>query len=176
MSALQVGVVEAFDVPRLSVEAQLLLNGIHQPLGIPFGILDFEVFQLLGAVDAGALPREFQQFEFLPALRDRETQQLQRKYVLHKYRVQKVRQRQEATAAQVRQRDMWQSTEQTAAAQHTATVPCQPAQKPPAPTMTAAQQRAKQHTQRAAQRQMLQQTKAAARKAGQRLEQMVMSM
>lgn len=38
--------------------------------------------------------------------------------------------------------------------------------------MTAAQQRAKQHTQRAAQRQMLQQTKAAARKAGQRLEQM----
>ena len=73
MSALQVGVVEAFDVPRLSVEAQLLLNGIHQPLGIPFGILDFEVFQLLGAVDAGALPREFQQFEFLPALRDRES-------------------------------------------------------------------------------------------------------
>lgn len=38
--------------------------------------------------------------------------------------------------------------------------------------MTAAQQRAKQHTQRAAQRQMLQQTKAAARKAGQRLKQM----
>ena len=38
--------------------------------------------------------------------------------------------------------------------------------------MTAAQQRAKQHTQRTAQRQMLQQTKAAARKAGQRLEQM----
>lgn len=103
----------------------------------------------------------------------RATQQLQRKYVLHKYRAQKVRQRQETTAAQVRQRDMWQSTEQTAAAQHTATVPRQPAQKPPAPTMTAAQQRAKQHTQRAAQRQMLQQTKAAARKAGQRLEQMM---
>ena len=101
----------------------------------------------------------------------RATQQLQRKYVLHKYRAQKVRQRQETTAAQVRQRDMWQSTEQSAAAQHTATVPRQPAQKPPAPTMTAAQQRAKQHTQRAAQRQMLQQTKAAARKAGQRLEQ-----
>lgn len=38
--------------------------------------------------------------------------------------------------------------------------------------MTAAQQRAKQHTQRTAQRQMLQQAKAAARKAGQRLEQM----
>ena len=38
--------------------------------------------------------------------------------------------------------------------------------------MTAAQQRAKQHTQRTAQRQMLQQTKAATRKAGQRLEQM----
>ena len=102
----------------------------------------------------------------------RATQQLQRKYALHKYRTQKVRQRQETTAAQVRQRDMWRSTEQTAAAQHTATVPRQPAQKPPAPTMTAAQQRAKQHTQRAAQRQMLQQTKAAARKAGQRLEQM----
>ena len=102
----------------------------------------------------------------------RATQQLQRKYVLHKYRTQKVRQRQETTAAQVCQRDMWRSTEQTAAAQHTATVPRQPAQKPPAPTMTAAQQRAKQQTQRAAQRQMLQQTKAAARKAGQRLEQM----
>ncbi len=100
------------------------------------------------------------------------TQQLQRKYALHKYRTQKVRQRQETTAAQVRQRDMWRSTEQTAAAQHTATVPRQPAQKPPAPTMTAAQQRAKQHAQRTAQRQMLQQTKAAARKAGQRLEQM----
>ena len=102
----------------------------------------------------------------------RATQQLQRKYVLHKYRAQKVRQRQETTAAQVRQRDMWRSTEQTAAAQHTATVPRQPTQKPPAPTMTAAQQRAKQHTQRTAQRQMLQQAKAAARKAGQRLEQM----
>lgn len=102
----------------------------------------------------------------------RATRQLQRKYVLHKYRTQKVRQRQEATAAQVQQRDMWRSTEQTATAQHTPTVPRQPAQKPPAPTMTAAQQRAKQQTQRAAQRQMLQQTKAAARKAGQRLEQM----
>lgn len=102
----------------------------------------------------------------------RATRQLQRKYALHKYRAQKVRQRQEATAAQVRQRDMWRSAEQTAAAQHTATVLRQPAQKPPAPTMTAAQQRAKQHAQRAAQRQMLQQAKAAARKAGQRLEQM----
>ena len=102
----------------------------------------------------------------------RATRQLQRKYALHKYRAQKVRQRQEATAVQVQQRDMWRSTEQTAAAQHTVTVPRQPAQKPPAPTMTAGQQRAKQHTQRAAQRQMLQQAKAAARKAGQRLEQM----
>ena len=103
----------------------------------------------------------------------RATQQLQRKYALHKYRAQKVRQRQETTAAQVCQRDMWRATEQTAAAQHTATVPRQPAQKPPATAMTAAQQRAKQHAQRAAQRQMLQQTKAAARKAGQRLEQMM---
>lgn len=109
----------------------------------------------------------------------RATRQLQRKYVLHKYRAQKVRQRQETTAAQVRQRDMWRSTEQPAAAQgttaetpRTTTVPRQPAQKTPAPTMTVAQQRAKQHTRRAAQRQMLQQTKAAARKAGQRLEQM----
>ena len=107
----------------------------------------------------------------------RATQQLQRKYVLHKYRAQKVRQRRETTAAQVRQRDMWQSTgqtyaAQTATAQRTAAIPRQAAQKPPAPTMTTAQQRAKQHTHRAAQRQMLQQTKAAARKAGQRLEQM----
>ena len=91
----------------------------------------------------------------------RATWQLQRKYALHKYRAQKVRQRQEATAAQVCQRDMWRGTEQPTAVQKT-----------PASTMTAAQQRAKQHTQRAAQRQMLQQTKAAARKAGQRLEQM----
>lgn len=102
----------------------------------------------------------------------RATQQLQRKYALHKYRTQKVRQRQETTAAQVRQRDMWHSTERTTTAQHTPTVPRQPAQKPPTAAMTAAQQRAKQQTQRAAQRQMLQQTKAAARKAGQRLEQM----
>ena len=107
----------------------------------------------------------------------RATQQLQRKYILHKYRAQKVRQRQETTAVQVRQRDMWQTTEQTyaaqtATAQRTAAIPRQAAQKPPAPTMTTAQQRAKQHTHRAAQRQMLQQTKAAARKAGQRLEQM----
>lgn len=94
------------------------------------------------------------------------TQQLQRKYVLHKYRTQKVRQRQEATAAQVRQRDMWRSTEQSAAAQSTT------AAETPRTAMTAAQQQAKQHTQRTAQRQMLQQTKAAARKAGQRLEQM----
>ena len=91
----------------------------------------------------------------------RATQQLRRKYVLHKYRAQKVRQRQETTAAQVRQRDMWRGTEQPTAVQKT-----------PASTMTAAQQWAKQHTQRTAQRQMLQQTKAAARKAGQRLEQM----
>lgn len=91
----------------------------------------------------------------------RATQQLQRKYVLHKYRTQKVRQRQETTAAQVRQRDMWRGTEQPTAVQ-----------KIPASTMTAAQQRAKQHTQRAAQRQMLQQAKAAARKAVQQLEQM----
>ena len=107
----------------------------------------------------------------------RATRQLQRKYALHKYRAQKVRQWQETTAAQVRQRDMWQSTgqtyaAQTATAQRTAAIPRQAAQKPPAPTMTTAQQRAKQHTHRAAQRQMLQQTKAAARKAGQRLEQM----
>ena len=94
----------------------------------------------------------------------RATQQLQRKYVLHKYRAQKVRQ--ETTAAQVRQRDMWRSTEQSAAAQSTT------AAEIPRTAMTAAQQRAKQHTQRAAQRQMLQQTKAAARKVGQRLEQM----
>ncbi len=96
----------------------------------------------------------------------RATRQLQRKYALHKYRTQKVRQRQETTAAQVRQRDMWRSTEQTAAAQSTA------AAETPRTAMTAAQQRAKRHTQRTAQRQMLQQTKAAARKAGQRLEQM----
>ena len=102
----------------------------------------------------------------------RATRQLQRKYALHKYRAQKARQRQETTAAQVRQRDMWHSTERTTTAQFTATVPRQPTQKPPATAMTAAQQRAKQQTQRAAQRQMLQQTKAAARKAGQRLEQM----
>ena len=110
----------------------------------------------------------------------RATRQLQRKYVLHKYRAQKVRQRQETTAAQVRQRDMWRSTEQSAAAQgtttaetpRTGTVPRQPAQRSPATAMTAAQQRAKQHTQRAAQRQILQQAKVAARKAGQRLKQM----
>lgn len=102
----------------------------------------------------------------------RATRQLQRKYALHKYRAQKVRQRRETTAAQVRQRDMWRSTEQSAAVQHTVTMPHQPTQKPPAPAMTPAQQRAKQHTHRTAQRQMLQQTKTAARKAGQRLEQM----
>ena len=111
----------------------------------------------------------------------RATRQLQRKYVLHKYRAQKVRQRQETTAEQVRQRDMWRSTEQSAAAQNitpaetprTTTVPRPPQQKTPASTaMNAAQQRAKQHTQRAAQRQMLQQAKVAARKAGQRLKQM----
>ena len=96
----------------------------------------------------------------------RATRQLRRKYALHKYRTQKVRQRQETTAVQVQQRDMWRSTEQTAAAQSTT------AAETPRTAMTAAQQRAKQHTQRTAQRQMLQQTKAAARKAGQRLEQM----
>ena len=91
----------------------------------------------------------------------RATRQLQRKYALHKYRAQKARQRQETTAAQVRQRDMWRGTEQPTAVQKT-----------PASTMTVAKQRAKQNTQHAAQRQMLQQAKAAARKAGQRLEQM----
>ena len=109
----------------------------------------------------------------------RATRQLQRKYALHKYRAQKVRQRQETTANQVRQRDMWRSTEQSTVAQsttaaetpRTATVPRPP--QPASTTVTFVQQRAKQYTQHAAQRQMLQQTKAAARKAGQRLEQMV---
>lgn len=77
----------------------------------------------------------------------RATRQLQRKY---KYRPQKVR-----------QQDRRRSAEQTAAA-----MPRSAAQKPPAPAMTPAQQRAKQHTQRTAQRQMLRQTKAAAHKAG----------
>ena len=95
---------------------------------------------------------------------------LQRHYAQQKQERQTQHQRQ--PAVQVRQRDMWHSTERTTTAQHTATVPRQPAPKPPAPAMTAAQKRAKQQTQRAAQRQMLQQTKAAARKAGQRLEQM----
>lgn len=72
MGPLQIGVVETFDVPRLSVETQLLLQGVQQPFGIAFGILDFEVFELLGAVDAGALLREFQQFEFFAAFRHRE--------------------------------------------------------------------------------------------------------
>lgn len=90
----------------------------------------------------------------------RATRQLQRKYVLHKYRAQKVRQRQETTAEKVRQRDMWRGIEQPTAVQET-----------PATAMTAAQQRAKQHTQRTAQRQMLQQAKAAARKAGQQMAQ-----
>ena len=72
----------------------------------------------------------------------RATQQLQRKYVLHKYRAQKVRQRQETTAAQVQQRDMWHSTERPTTAQHTAAVPRQSAQKPPTAAMPAAQQRA----------------------------------
>ena len=111
----------------------------------------------------------------------RATRQLQRKYSLHKYRAQKVWQRQETTAEQVRQRDMWRGTEQSAAAQSTtaaetpraATVPRQPVQKPPtSAAMTTGQQRAKQHTQHAVQRQMLQQAKTAARKAEQRLEQM----
>lgn len=69
---LQVGVVEALDVARRPVEEQLLLEGIHQPLGMAFGILDFEVLELLGAVDAGALLREFEQFELLAPLGDGE--------------------------------------------------------------------------------------------------------
>lgn len=72
MSPLQVGVVETLDMPRLPVEAQLFLQGIHQPVGIAFGILYFEVFQLLGAVDAGAFLRKFQQFELFAPLRHRE--------------------------------------------------------------------------------------------------------
>ena len=72
MGPLQIGVVEAFDVPRLAVEAQFLLQGIHQPLGISFGIFDFEVLELLGAVDTGALLRVFEQFELFVALGHRE--------------------------------------------------------------------------------------------------------
>ena len=72
MGPLQIGVVEAFDVPRLAVEAQFLLQGIHQPLGISFGILDFQVLELLGAIDTGALLREFEQFELFAALGHRE--------------------------------------------------------------------------------------------------------
>lgn len=48
------------------------MQGIHQPLGISFGILDFQVLELLGAIDTGALLREFEQFELFAALGHRE--------------------------------------------------------------------------------------------------------
>ena len=62
--SLQVRVVETFDVARLPRQPQLLLHGVHQPFGMAFGILDLHVFELLGAVDAGAALGESQQVEF----------------------------------------------------------------------------------------------------------------
>lgn len=69
---LQVGVVEAFDVAGRTVQVQLFLHGGHQAFGMPFGILDFEVLELLGAVDTGALERELQQVEFFAPFGDGE--------------------------------------------------------------------------------------------------------
>ena len=56
----------------LAVEVQFALHGVHQALGMAFGILYFEVLHLLGAVYARALERELQQFGFLAALGHRE--------------------------------------------------------------------------------------------------------
>ncbi len=72
MGPLQVGVVEALDVAGRSVEMQLLLHGGHQPFGMPFGILDLLILELLGPVDTGAFARELQQFELLAPLGDGE--------------------------------------------------------------------------------------------------------
>ncbi len=66
MRPLQVRIVEAFDVPRRTVEPQLLLQGVHQPFGMTFRIPDFEVLQLLGPVDPGTLARKLQQIEVSP--------------------------------------------------------------------------------------------------------------
>ena len=66
--ALKVRVVETLDVARLPIEVQRLAQRLHQPLRMTFGILDLEVLELLGPVDAGALLREFQQVELLAPL------------------------------------------------------------------------------------------------------------
>ncbi len=66
--ALEVRVVEALDVTRLPVEAQFAAHGLHQPLGVAFGIADFEVAELLRAVDAGAALRKGEQVELLAPL------------------------------------------------------------------------------------------------------------
>ena len=58
--SLQVRVVETLDVARLPRQPQRLLHGVHQPFGMAFGILDLHVFELLGAVDAGAALGESQ--------------------------------------------------------------------------------------------------------------------
>ena len=72
MRPLQVRIVEAFDVPRRTVEPQLFCRAFHQPFGMTFRIPDFEVLQLLGPVDPGTLARKLQQIEFLAPLGHRE--------------------------------------------------------------------------------------------------------
>ncbi len=47
---------------------QLLLHGVHQPLGMPFGVLYFEILQRLGTVYTGALQRKFEQLGLFAAL------------------------------------------------------------------------------------------------------------
>ena len=68
MGPLQIGIVETLDMARLPVEMQFFLHGVHQTVGVALGILDFEVLELLGAVDAGAFLRKLQQIELLAAL------------------------------------------------------------------------------------------------------------
>ena len=68
MGPLQVRIVEALDMAGRPVETQRLLQGVHQPLGMPLGVADLQILQLLGPVDARALLRELQQFEFLAPL------------------------------------------------------------------------------------------------------------
>ena len=52
----------------LMIQMQFALHGAHQALGMTFGILDFEVFHLLGTIDTRALERELQQLSLLATL------------------------------------------------------------------------------------------------------------
>ena len=85
VGTLQVRVVETLDMARLMFEVQLTTQSLHQSFGMAFGVADFEIFQLLSAVDSCPFLRKLQQFELVATLRNGESNALEKLHIGQKW-------------------------------------------------------------------------------------------